>query len=134
MYSKYFLLLILAATIASSFIPALNISAQTQGTNQTNVKDVITRDSVTLLLESKTVSPGAHIHLYDSGSFHIMDGHVSVNIPCNANSEPLLQVLGGIAGDKTFLRPLEMHPVANMSITGVTCMYHTDLASEMGSN
>jgi hypothetical protein len=134
MYTKYFLFTVLATTIASSFIPALNVSAQAQGTNQTMAEDVITRDSVTLLLESKSVSAGAHIHLYDTGSFHIMDGHVSVNIPCNANSEPLLQVLGGIAGDKTFLRPLELHPVANMSITGVTCMYHTDLASEMGPN
>ena len=41
---------------------------------------------------------------------------------------------GGIAGGKTFLICPELHPVANMSITGVTCMYHTDLASEMRPN
>jgi hypothetical protein len=126
--------MILAITVVSSFIPALNVSAQTQGTNQTMPEDVVTRDSVTLLLESKSVSAGAHIHLYDTGSFHIMDGHVSVNIPCDANSKPLLQVLEGIAGDKTFLRPLDRHSVANMSITGVICMYHTDLATQMGPN
>ena len=119
MYSKYFLLIILStATVATSFTPALNpfAQAQGQGTAQLTLQNVITRDSVTLLLESKSVSPGSHIHLYDTGSFHIMDGHVSVNIPCNENSDLLLQVHGGIAGDQTFLRNLDLHPVANMSI------------------
>jgi hypothetical protein len=28
-----------------------------------------------------------------SGKFHIMDGHAAIKIPCNENSEPLLDVV-----------------------------------------
>ena len=133
MYKKFIIASILLAIIVSPLISTTNIFAQNQNTTQTAPVDIITRDQVTLLLEGKSVSPQAHIHLYDTGSFHIMDGHVSVNIPCSGD-KPLLEVLGGIAGDETFMKPLSLHPVANMSITGVTCMYHTDIASEMGPN
>ncbi len=70
-YTKYYLIMILAATMASLFIPALNVSAQPQRTNQAMPEDVAASDSVTLLLESQSVSAGAHTHLYDTGIFHI---------------------------------------------------------------
>ena len=73
MYTKYYLIIILSATIASLFIPAFNVSAQPQGTNQAMPEDVAASDSVTLLLESQSVSAGARTHLYDTGSFHITD-------------------------------------------------------------
>ena len=101
---------------------------------QNEQKNILTRDQVTVLLEGKSVNPKAHIHLYDTGSFHIMDGHVSVNIPCNENSEPLLDVMGGISGAKYFMKTLELQPVANMSMPGQTCMYQAELVSEMGTN
>ena len=72
------------------------------------------RDSVTVLLEGKSINPDGHIHLYDTGKFHIMDGHVAVKIPCNNESQPLLELLGGVASDKTFMKKLELHHVANM--------------------
>jgi hypothetical protein len=95
-------------------------------------ESIITRDSVAFLLEGKSVNPSGHIHLYDTGKFHIMDGHVAVKIPCTENSEPLLELQGGVATDQTTMRPLEIHHVANMSQPGQTCMYHSDLQSAMG--
>jgi hypothetical protein len=44
----------------------------------------------------------------------------------------LLEVLGGVSSDKTFMKKLELHHVANMSQAGQTCMYHSDLGSVMG--
>ena len=80
-------------------------SAQAQqDTTQTEQKNIQTRDQIIVLLEGKSVNPNSHIHLYDTGSYHIMDGHVSVNIPCNENSEPLLEVMGGIAGGQYFMK------------------------------
>lgn len=84
---------------------------------------------MTVLLEGKSVNPKAHIHLYDTGSFDIMGGHESVNIPCNENSEPLLDIVGGISGAKYFMKKLELQPVANMSMPKQTCMYQAEIAS-----
>lgn len=61
-----------------------------------------------------------------------MDGHAAVKIPCNENSEPLLELLGGVATQETFMKKLELHHVANMSQAGQACMYHSDLESLMG--
>lgn len=47
-----------------------------------------------------------------------MDGHVAVKIPYNENSEPLLELLGGVTTDETFMKKLELHHVANMSNPG----------------
>lgn len=139
MYNKSILLIVaLLGIIALPSTQTIAVFAQTTtnsktapSTEESELQDILTRDQITVLLEDKSVSPKAHIHLYDTGSFHIMDGHVSVNIPCDGD-QPLLEVLGGIAGDRTYMKPLGMHPVADMSITGVTCMYHTDVASVMG--
>ena len=122
-------------TLATFTLLTVNISTNVlaQGT-QNEQKNILTRDQVTVLLEGKSVNPKAHIHLYDTGSFHIMDGHVSVNIPCNENSEPLLDVMGGISGAKYFMKTLELQPVANMSMPGQTCMYQAEIVSEMGTN
>jgi len=95
-------------------------------------KSVITRDSVTILLEGKSVNPDGYIHLYDTGKFHIMDGHAAIKIPCNENSQPLLELEGGVATQETFMKKLDLHNVANMSNLGQTCMYHSDLNSAMG--
>jgi hypothetical protein len=44
-------------------------------------EDVAASDSVTLLLESQSVSAGAHTHLYDTGSFHITNVQVTPDTP-----------------------------------------------------
>jgi hypothetical protein len=135
------LLFVVAAAILTSITSTIDFAVAQQqpqegaaGTTATtaNGESIITRDSVTLLLEGKSVNPDGHIHLYDTGKFHIMDGHAAVKIPCNENSEPSLELLGGVATDETFMKKLELHHVANMSQAGQTCMYHSDLESSMG--
>ena len=142
MYTQNKILLVfLAMTALLTSITSTTINfaiAQQQppqeGTTSTTATEesIITRDSVTVLLEGKSINPDGHIHLYDTGKFHIMDGHVAVKIPCNNESQPLLELLGGVSSDKTFMKNLELHHVANMSNPGQTCMYHSDLGSVMG--
>ena len=107
-----------------------NLTAATP--THTNSESIIARDSITVLLEGKSINPDGHIHLYDTGKFHIMDGHAAIKIPCNENSEPLLELEGGVATKETFMKKLELHHVANMSHPSQTCMYHSDLESAMG--
>ena len=108
MIKQYTLLIFLSLAVITSFTAMttnLLSSAQAQqDTTQTEQKNIQTRDQIIVLLEGKSVNPNTHIHLYDTGSYHIMDGHVSVNIPCNENSEPLLEVMGGIAGGQYFMK------------------------------
>ena len=129
--TSYLVLAGLAVAALFAINTTANLNAQDMESEKKNIQ---TRDQITVLLEGKTVSPGAHIHLYDTGNYHIMDGHVSVNIPCNDNSEPLLDVMGGIAGSEYFMKKMDIHPVANMSMPGDTCMYHAEIVSEMGTD
>jgi hypothetical protein len=137
------LFFIMAAALLTSITSTTNFSLaqqeiqpqqqeRTASTTTTTGESIITRDSVTLLLEGKSVNPDGHIHLYDTGKFHIMDGHAAVKIPCNENSEPLLELLGGVATQETFMKKLELHHVVNISTPGQNCMYHSDLESAMG--
>ena len=127
-----FFVIAVVLTLITSTTINYAIAQQQQPAGSTTEESIITRDSVTILLEDKSVNPDGHIHLYDTGKFHIMDGHAAVKIPCNENSEPLLELLGGVASDKTFMKKLELHHVANMSNPGQACMYHSDLGSVMG--
>ena len=116
------------AGILTTFTSSVNfLSAQPA----TDSESIVTRDSVTLLLEGKSILPKGDIHLYDTGKFHIMDGHVAIKVPCNDKSEPLIELLGGVAAGETFMKKLELHNIANMSLAGKICMYHSDLGSVM---
>ncbi|HJT84207.1 MAG TPA: hypothetical protein VJ697_06970 [Nitrososphaeraceae archaeon] len=139
--NKMLVYFVVTATILGSMTSTINFVMAQQNTTSDPTytattgsasESVITRDSVTVLLEGKSVNPDGHIHLYDTGKFHIMDGHAAVKIPCNENSEPLLELEGGVATQETFMKKLDLHPVANMSHPGQTCMYHSDLDSAMG--
>ena len=137
MYTQNKILLVffvIAAILTSITSTTINyaLAQQQQPAGSTTEESIITRDSITVLLEDKSVNPDGHIHLYDTGKFHIMDGHAAVKIPCNENSEPLVELLGGVATDETFMKKLELHHVANMSNPGQACMYHSDLGSVMG--
>ncbi len=137
--NKILLVFVVMATILTSITSTtINFAIAQQQPQEGNTsttstqESIITRDSVTVLLEGKSINPDGHIHLYDTGKFHIMDGHVAVKMPCNTESQPLLEVLGGVSSDETFMKKLELHHVANMSQPGQTCMYHSDLDSVMG--
>src|SRR5215469_11060717 len=68
-----------------------------------------TRDSVTVLLEGKTLPGKGFIHLYDSTPYMILNGHVAHHIPCNTNSQPDVDVLIGPAPN-SFRTCMEMTP------------------------
>lgn len=141
--NKMLIFFVVIAAIMGSMTSTINFAMAQQNstsdrTHPTSTdsydQSIITRDSVTVLLEGKSVNPDGHIHLYDTGKFHIMDGHAAIKIPCNENSEPLLELEGGVATQETFMKKLELHHVANMSHPGQTCMYHSDLESAMGED
>ena len=55
--------------------------------SHTGEEGTITRDSVTLLLEGKTLPKGDFIELYDSTPSKIVSGHFVAKVPCNANGQ-----------------------------------------------
>jgi hypothetical protein len=65
----------------------MNMAAASSGRSNLTT----TRDSVTVLLEGKTLPGKGFIHLYDSTPYMILNGHVALHIPCNhvdINSDP----------------------------------------------
>ncbi len=58
-----------------------------------------------------------------------MNGHVAIKVPCNAKSEPSVQILDGVA---PFLQPAKLELISKLSVPGSICLYHHDLISIMG--
>jgi hypothetical protein len=85
------------------------------------------RDSVTVLMDGKTIPGRNFIHLYDSTPSPIASGHVAAHLPCDASGEATIKVVGGIAPD---VAPLNMTLVDQMSILGNICMYHVDIPQQ----
>ena len=75
----------------------MNMSSTSGATNQTTV----TRDTITLPLEGKSIPAKGFLHLYDSTPYMIMNGHIALHIPCDANSKPIVDTLIGSAPDLT---------------------------------
>jgi hypothetical protein len=88
-------------------------------------------DSVTVLMEGKTIPGRNFIHLYDSTPSSIAAGHVAAHLPCDARGEPTVKVVGGIAPD---VEPLNMTLVDQMSTLGNICMYHVDIPQQNGTS
>ena len=86
--------------------------------------DSSVRDSITLLLQDRTIPAGDFIHLYDSSPYHIMNGHVAIKVPCEDDSTTLIQVLIGSAPNMT---AAELENIAPLSTPGEQCLYHVDL-------
>ena len=82
------------------------------------------RDSVTELLQDKTIPGGDFIHLYDSTPYHILNGHVALKAPCEDDSTTPLQVLIGSAPNMTVAT---LENIAPLSTPGEQCLYHADL-------
>jgi hypothetical protein len=85
------------------------------------------RDSRYVDLSGKVLPANDYIHLYDTTPYKLMVGHVAVKVPCNANSEPAIQVLIGQAPN--LVAPDELEYIAELSTPGKMCLYHVDLAS-----
>jgi hypothetical protein len=108
---------------SSGTMSNMNMSSASSGTNKTTV----TRDTVTLLLEGKSIPSKGFLHLYDSTPYMIMNGHLALHIPCDTNSKPAVDVLIGSAPD---LKPMEPELIRELSQPGNLCIYHVDVGSD----
>ena len=96
-------------------------------TNQTTV----TRDTVTILLEGKSIPGMGFLHLYDSTPYKIGNGHIALHVPCDSSSKPIVNVLIGQAPD---VKPVEPELVKELSQPGNICIYHVDIGSDTAKN
>jgi hypothetical protein len=101
-----------------------NMSMSTSGTTN---KTTVTRDSITVLLEGKTIPGMGFIHLYDSTPYMINAGHIALHIPCDASSKPSVNVLIGSAPN---LKPVQPDNIKELSQPGKMCLYHVDVDSD----
>ena len=99
----------------------------TQGGGGTSNKTTVTRDTVTLLLEGKSIPSKGFLHLYDSTPYMLMNGHIALHVPCDSNSKPAVDVLIGSAPD---VKPIEPELVKDLSQPGNMCIYHVDVGSD----
>jgi hypothetical protein len=117
-----------------------------QGTNETSTsgmnmtgtagggtanKTTVTRDTVTLLLEGKSIPGKGFLHLYDSTPYMIGNGHIALHVPCDTSSKPIVNVLIGSAPD---VKPVEPELVKELSQPGNMCIYHVDVGSDTAKN
>jgi hypothetical protein len=116
--------LLLVAAMLLSTSSSSNIAFSQQEEAQPSSQS---HDSVTVLMEGKTIPGRNFIHLYDSTPSSIAAGHVAAHLPCGSNGEATVKVVGGIAPD---VAPLNMTLVDQMSIPGNICMYHVDIPQQ----
>ena len=88
----------------------------------------VTRDSVTLLLEGKTIPGKGFIHLYDSTPYMIHNGHVALHVPCDTSSKPVVNLLVGQFPNFTAIQP---YNIKELSQPGQMCLYHVNINSDM---
>jgi hypothetical protein len=91
--------------------------------NQTTV----TRDTVTILLEGKSIPGMGFLHLYDSTPYMMKAGHIALHVPCDTSSKPIVNVLIGQAPN---LKPVEPELLKELSQLGNMCIYHVDIDSD----
>jgi hypothetical protein len=80
----------MGASMSGMNMSGMNMSAIPPMQGQT-----IVRDSVTLLLEGKTIPAKGFIHVYDLAPYMIHDGHVAVHLPCDTSSKLVVNLLEG---------------------------------------
>jgi hypothetical protein len=88
------------------------------------IQYAIAADSVTVLLDGKTIPSKGFIHLYDSTPSGILTGHIAAHLPCDDLGVPSVEIIGGVAPE---LSLLNMSMLAEISTLGSLCIYHTDL-------
>jgi hypothetical protein len=96
-------------------------------TNNTTV----TRDTVTILLEGKSIPGMGFLHLYDSTPYKIGNGHIALHVPCDSSSKPIVNVLVGQAPG---VKPVEPELVKELSKPGNMCIFHVDIGSDTAQN
>lgn len=119
-----------AATVAIAAVTLSFITAYITPSNaaEEDMKSDVVRDTVTLLLDWKRIEPNDFILIYDSSPYHIMNGHVALRVPCDADGKPVITVLVGNAEEGLLEEP-EMMLLDKVSEKGKMCVYHADLMS-----
>jgi hypothetical protein len=105
----------------------MKMSGMNMAAPAASTSNLTTRDSVTVLLEGKTLPGKGFIHLYDSTPYMVLNGHVVLHIPCNTNSQPDVDVLIGPAPNFTKVQPDIIQ--GGLSHPGQMCLYHADINS-----
>jgi hypothetical protein len=89
----------------------------------------IVRDSVTLLLEGKTIPGKGFIHLYDTAPYMIHNGHVALHVPCDTSSKLVVNLLvGQLNGTFAAIQPFN---IKELSQPGQMCLSHVNINSDM---
>jgi len=112
---------------SSSSTSNMNMSSNSGVAGGETNKSTVTRDTVTLLLEGKTLTGKGFLHLYDSTPYMISNGHIALHIPCDTSSKPNVNVLIGQAPN---LKPVEPEVIKELSQPGKLCIYHVDVGSD----
>lgn len=120
--------LVVAAAGIAIFMAFTIAYVMPSSTAQEGMKTDVVRDTVTLLLDWKRIEPNDFILIYDSSPYHIMNGHVALRVPCDADGKPIITVLVGNAHDGLLEEP-EMMLLEKVSEKGKMCVYHADLMS-----
>jgi hypothetical protein len=108
----------------------MNMTGTEAGGGSTN-NTTVTRDTVTMLLEGKSIPGMGFLHLYDSTPYKIGNGHIALHVPCDSNSKPIVNVLIGSAPD---VKPVEPEVVKELSQPGNMCIFHVDIGSDTSQN
>jgi hypothetical protein len=111
----------------------MNMTGTEGGTagGSTNNNNTVTRDTVTILLEGKSIPGMGFLHLYDSTPYKIGNGHIALHVPCDSSSKPIVNVLVGQAPN---VKPVEPELVKELSQPGNMCIFHVDIGSDTAGN
>lgn len=129
--NKQNIISILGCSFLVTTILLLSTNSNIAFSQQEQVQASQPHDSVTVLMEGKTIPGRNFIHLYDSTPSSISSGHVAAHLPCDGGGEATVQVVGGIAPD---VAPLNITLVDQMSTLGNICMYHVDIPQQNGTS
>lgn len=114
-------LAVAAAFSAMLLAAGANIVANAQEAG----KSTVTRDSV-LLVGPRTIGKGEFMHIYDATPYHIMKGHLAMQVPCDDKNQTSLEVFIGQAPQLSKANP---EFIKELSTPGKQCMYHVDIMS-----
>lgn len=121
-------IVIVCTFILLSMVTNINHNNYALAQNITDTSNnTVSHDSVTVLLDGKNIPSKNFLHIYDSTPSTISSGHVAAHLPCDANSNSLVNVVGGVAPN---LSPLNMTLVKELSVIDKICMYHADIPQE----
>jgi hypothetical protein len=111
-----------------------NMTTKTSTPPKTN-EITVAKDSVTLLLEGKTILPNDLIPIYSTTHFVIIPGHATIighivaNLPCDTNSRSPIQLL---VGRIPMIKVIQPNLVTELSTAGKMCLYQLDIGSKPG--